>query len=78
MNRVTYKRIGIAAAIIGLIVGILFLLRKSHRVSFHLLWYDMWIGAFWDTKKRVLYVCPLPCCVFKFERRDAAAKGSAS
>lgn len=23
-------------------------------------WYDLWIGAYWDRKARVLYVCPLP------------------
>lgn len=44
------------------------------KVTFQFLWYDMWVGAFWDTKKRVLYLCPLPCCVFKIELRDAAAK----
>lgn len=23
-------------------------------------WYDMWIGAYWDKRKRILYICPLP------------------
>lgn len=24
-------------------------------------WYDLWIGAYWDTKNRRLYVLPVPC-----------------
>jgi len=34
-------------------------------------WYDLWVGAYWDRKARVLYVCPLPCvvlCAGPFER----------
>lgn len=37
------------------------------KVSFFFAWYDMWIGAFYDQKKRTLYICPLPCCVVKVE-----------
>jgi hypothetical protein len=29
-------------------------------MSIRFAWYDLWIGAFWDRKARVLYVCPLP------------------
>ena len=39
------------------------------KVSFFFAWYDFWIGWFYDQKKRILYICPLPCCVFKFESR---------
>lgn len=31
-------------------------------------WYDLWIGVFWDGKKRRLYILPVPCLgiVIKF------------
>jgi hypothetical protein len=34
--------------------------RQRLQVSFFFRWYDMWIGAFWDRDKRLLYVCPVP------------------
>lgn len=35
-------------------------------------WYDLWMGAYWDAKKRTLYVCPLPCVVIKLSSKDGA------
>jgi len=34
-------------------------------------WYDFWIGAFYDSKKRRLYIFPLPCIGFYVERDNA-------
>ncbi len=30
------------------------------RIKPFVAWYDMWIGAYWDRKNRVLYLLPLP------------------
>ncbi len=37
-------------------------------------WYDLWVGAFWDAKKRKLYVLPFPCVglVFQFGTNEAS------
>lgn len=37
------------------------------KVTFSLVWFDAWIGAYFDQQKRILYICPLPCCVVKVE-----------
>lgn len=34
-------------------------------------WYDLWIGAFYDQKKRRLYVFPFPMIGFYVEWSDA-------
>ena len=39
-------------------------------VTVRLLWYDLWVGVFVDRANRTVYVCPLPCVVFKFEPRS--------
>ncbi len=31
---------------------------KKFRLSFA--WYDLWIGFFFDTKKKKIYICPMP------------------
>lgn len=41
------------------------------KISGLVAWYDLWIGAFWDSKKRWLYILPLPCIgvIIKFKPR---------
>ena len=31
-------------------------------------WYDFWVGLFWDSKKRILYVFPIPMFGFKVQK----------
>lgn len=38
-------------------------------------WYDLWIGAFYDRKARLLYVCPLPCLLFTFDLKYPTREG---
>lgn len=37
--------------------------KKSQRIKVRFLfrWYDFWIGWYWDSAKRRLYVLPIPC-----------------
>lgn len=39
------------------------------RVKLAIIFYDFWIGAFYDQKKRTLYICPLPCVVVQISPR---------
>lgn len=33
-------------------------------------WYDLWIGAYVDTKDKAIYVCPLPMVGIKIQYGD--------
>lgn len=39
------------------------------RIDIVCKYYDMWVGAFWDSKKKWLYILPIPCIgiVIKFK-----------
>jgi hypothetical protein len=30
------------------------------KVKISFVWYDLWIGAFYDRKNNIIYVCPIP------------------
>ncbi|MES2379727.1 MAG: hypothetical protein V4538_01710 [Bacteroidota bacterium] len=49
-------------------------LLKLPKVSFLFAWYDLWVGIFWDRKKRWLYILPVPCTgiIVKFEKQKPA------
>jgi hypothetical protein len=37
-------------------------------------WYDLWLGFYWDSKRRTLYWCILPTAGLKFEFSVACEK----
>ena len=37
------------------------------KISVFFAWYDFWVGLYYDTKKRTLYICPIPMCGVKIE-----------
>ncbi len=43
-----------------------FAVKRVLKVRFKFAWYDMWIGFYYDRLTKVLYFCPLPCCLFTF------------
>jgi len=40
------------------------------RIEFLFAWYDLWIGLFWDKKKKWLYILPFPMfgIILKFNK----------
>lgn len=47
---------------------------KIMRIEPIFAWYDIWIGAFWDSKKRYLYIFPIPMLgiVIKFKGKGGS------
>ncbi len=38
---------------------------NKFNIKFQFLWYDFWIGWYYDRANQTLYICPLPMCVIK-------------
>jgi hypothetical protein len=38
------------------------------KIRVFLAWYDCWIGAYYDRKNKVLYICPLPMIVIEVSK----------
>ena len=45
----------------------------SKRLFVGWVWFDLWVGAYWDSKARSLYLCPLPTLVLRID--CATSKG---
>ncbi len=33
----------------------------ERRIKLIVAWFDIWIGAYWNSQKRFLYILPIPC-----------------
>lgn len=41
------------------------------NVHINFLWYDLWVGAYWDRENKYLYICPLPTLCIKIVLRKS-------
>ncbi len=37
-------------------------------IGMEFLWYDFWIGIYYDRNKKIIYINPLPCVVVSYQR----------
>ncbi len=37
-------------------------------IGMEFLWYDLWIGIYYDRNKKIIYINPLPCVVVSYQR----------
>ena len=58
-------------AIMGSLIGLGWtyseLLNRGHHSRIAFVWYDLWVGAYYDRTKRLFYVVPFPTIVFIFD-----------
>jgi hypothetical protein len=48
---------------------------RHYKMKLSFIWYDIWIGAYWDKAKRRLYICPLPMVVFSVDFNNCTNLG---
>jgi hypothetical protein len=44
-------------------------------ISFYWLWFDFWVGVYYDRRKRIIYIGYLPCLGLKIELAAARDAG---
>lgn len=50
----------------ALFVGIILIFTDGWKFKFFFALYDFWGGMYWDRKREIIYVNPLPTMVFSF------------
>lgn len=40
---------------------------KKRRLKLQFKWFDLWVGIFIDTKKKIIYVCFVPTIIISFK-----------
>ena len=41
---------------------------RSIKLSF--VWYDVWVGLYYDRVSKTIYFCPFPMIVFSYQKRN--------
>jgi hypothetical protein len=39
------------------------------HIEFYFEWHHLWIGFHYDQPLKIIYFCPLPCCVISFQKK---------
>ena len=39
----------------------------GYKTRLHFVWFDFWIGIYYDREKKIIYINSLPCIVWKCE-----------
>ena len=40
----------------------------KYKVRMNIIWFDLWIGIYYDRENKIIYINPLPCLVWKCEK----------